>query len=747
MMKMPEDIEFTTISEKLEYYEKLCYAPVFRRTFSVKSVRKAELSVCGLGYGYYYINGNPVTNDLFTAPVSNYGKTLWYNTYDVTELLTEGNNVITVICGNGWFNENLNSSGSFNRASWRSTPMFALSLECDGAAVLKSGEKGFKWSKSAITYNQLRSGEHFDHRLYNENIFKKDYDDKKWENAVTAERPRGIFRKCLCEPIREDRVFEPVSTVKTGENRYLYDFGQNMSGYVRLETKGASGDELIIRYSEDITSENELQYNGALVHYPETEYETDRVICSGEKFTWSPRFTYHGFRYIEISGLKDFENTEVKAVFVHQDIEKRSGFKCSDEFLNSLFYMGEMSTLSNLFYMPTDCPSREKLGWLNDVQFSCDWFLTGFKTEKLLIKWLTDIYDAVNGDGSVTAIVPSWGWGMSYSGAVCDGALYEIPYRIYLHTGNEKPLIKSLPYFKRNLVYLKSFEDTDGLSEKGLGDHAAPNFSKATPKKLINGVITAKLYEITALAAELAGENGAEFMAEKERIAQAVRKKYYREDRQCAAEDQTSVAMLIVSGFCEDTSQLKMQLSRLVGENMYHHSCGAVGLWYLYRALDMLGLSDYVYKIIKAKGFPSYSMWLESGATTLHELWKGNPEKKKEFLIGSENHHMYSDVCGWFIHTVLGIKPDINYPGFESVDITPRFIKELSYAEGYCDTVKGRIKVSWKREGESITLCISVPGNLKAYYNGKKLKQGENAFLIKGEKLCYRKENAEFTRA
>lgn len=729
---MPYNISFTTISESFEKYNKLCYAPIFRRVFDVKKLKKTEICVCGLGYAYYYINGKPVTKDLFTAPVSNYEKTLWYNVYDITDLLREGKNVISIICGNGWFNENFNSSWNFNKAAWRDTPMFALAVKCDGKIILQSGDEEWKWKKSAITYNQLRSGEHFDHRLYDGNINDVDYDDTAWEKAIVAKRPKGIFKKCLCEPIREDCILDPIRTVKTGGKRFLYDFGQNISGYIRLETIGECGDELIIKYAEDITCENELQYNGALVHYPESEYETDRYICSGNKFIWSPKFSYHGFRYIEISGLKDIQNTKVKAVFVHQDIEKRSDFTCSDDCLNRLFYMGQMSTYSNLFYMPTDCPSREKLGWINDVQFSCDQFLTNYKIENLLLKWLSDIYDAMHDDGSIPAIIPSWGWGLSFSGAVCDGALYEIPYRIYLHTGNAEPLKDSLPYFKKNLAYLKSFEDADGLSEKGLGDHAAPNFSTATPKKLINGVICAKLYDITALSAELSGESSSEYMAEKERIAEAVRRKYYREDKQCAAEDQTSVAMLIVSGFCDDISQLKMQLSRLVGENMYHHSCGAVGLWYLYRALDMLGMSEYVYKIIKAKGMPSYSMWFDSDATTLHELWKGNPEKNKAFLIGSRNHHMYSDVCGWFIHTILGIAPDIKYPGYHLVNIEPSFISGISFAEGFCDTVSGNIYVSWKREEENIVLNISVSGELQAYYDGVKLKKGTNTFVRKG---------------
>lgn len=723
-----ENVLMTGVSEAFDPNSKKCNAPMFRKKFYIDETKDAKLFVCALGYGYCYINGKKVTDDLFTAPVSDYNKTLWYNVYDVSELLTKGENLFGIICGNGWFNENFNSSWSFNKASWRNSPRFALRLVVNDKCVLESGD-GWKWQKSAVIYNQLRSGEWFDSRLYNGNWNKSDFDDSDWAEAVSVEKPKGIFRECFCEGVREFEIYPSVTMIKTGEKRFLFDIGQNISGYIRLKVKGNAGDELVIKYGEDITSKNEINYNGALVHYSDSDYETDRFICNGELFEWSPMFTYHGFRYIEVTGLENMNMDMVSGVFVHQAVEDRGDFRCSDEFINKLFHMGRMATLSNLCYMPTDCPSREKLGWMNDVQASCDHFLTNFKMEKLLEKWMQDIYDAMDENGALPGIVPTWGWGFAYSGAICDGALYEIPYQIWLHTGDDTLLKKSLTYFRKNLLFLESKEDTDGLSEVGLGDHVAPNFSKATPKKLINAVLTARFCDIAALSARMNGESDRWFIQKRKRIAEAATEKFIRADGQCGAEDQTSVAMMICSGFCDDISRMKMQLERLVGENVYHHNCGTIGLKYLYKALTLCGFQECAYKVITAKGFPSYSMWMETGGTTMHELWKGNPEKKKELLIGSMNHHMYSDVCSWMMKTFLGISPSEEYPGFTKVEINPFFFEKIDWAEGGCKTVQGEIRVSWKRSGEKIMLNIKADKGMNVYFANQQIT-GEKTFEI-----------------
>jgi alpha-L-rhamnosidase len=702
-------------------------APMFRKKFMAKPFHSAKLFVCGLGYGYYWLNGKKVSKDLFTAPVSDYNKTLWYNVYDVSDLLREGENIVAVICGNGFFNETFKSSWSHNTAAWRDNPKFVLKLEVDGETSLVSDSSWKCCVQSPVLFNQLRSGEYFDSRLYDEKWNAMDFNDSNWDYAIEDKTPpAGIFRECLCEPIRECDEYKTKEISNTGDRRYIFDIGQNISGYIRLRIKQNSGDVITIRYAEQIKDDKTLQLNNMGAHYPECPFQTDRFICNGEEFVWSPMFVYHGFRYIELTGIDNPRPETVTGIFVHQDLKLTSGFECSDVFLNSLFRIGRMATLSNLFYMPTDCPTREKLGWANDAQASAEQMLTNFNISALFKKWMVDINDAMREDGSMPGIIPTPGWGFEWgNGPVSDGIMFEIPYKIYLFTGDKSLLCDNLPYFKRYFKYLLSKADReDGLVEFGLNDWAAPCENSLTPAKFINAVFYIKFLKIALLSANLSGnkEEAVEFESEIVRMSRLFKEKYMNPDGTCAVDEQTAVSMVLFHKLYDMLEPLKAQLKRLVEEKDFHHNCGMVGLRHLYTALNKCGLQEYAYKIITAKGYPSYSVWLDGDATTLWETWQpGN----------SKNHHMYSDFMSWMVKTLVGINATFEAPGFEKVIISPAFLSEISYCKGYCDTVRGRILVSWKRENGSITLEIDIPEGVVGEFDGKSLKTGKHKIIIK----------------
>ena len=457
------------------------YAPLFRKTFETyDNIESAEVLVCGLGIGYFYINGRAVSEDLFTAPVSDYNKTLWFNRYDVTDLIKSGKNVISAICGNGWYNEAIENVWHCETASWRDVPKLILTLYVNGKAAVVS-DTSWKYSlTSPVTFNQLRSGETFDARLFDEKWNTAEYNDSGWKNVREDDTlPTGVFRECLCEPIRECSVYDAVDMINIGDDKYVFDFGQNISGYIRMTVEQESGDVITIRYAEALNDDYSRELNDMETFYPGSEFMTDRFISDGKKITWSPKFAYHGFRYVITDGLKNPKKENIGAVFVHQDIKIRSDFECSDDRLNKYFKAGQISTLSNLFYMPTDCPTREKFGWTNDAQASAEQMLTNFETEKLFEKWLTDIYDAQRGDGALPGVVPTSGFGYeTYTGPVCDGVLFEIPYRLYIHTGDTKYLKNSYPYFIKYLEFLKGKADENGDVYYGLDDWAAPTEDK-----------------------------------------------------------------------------------------------------------------------------------------------------------------------------------------------------------------------------------------------------------------------------
>ena len=699
-------------------------APLFRRRFSItEDIVTAELFVCGLGLGYYHLNGAPVTDDLFTAPCSDYRKTLWYNRYDVKDRLTVGDNILAVQCGNGWYNEPFKTSWDHNIAPWRDNPKFILALVVNGKTVVCSDAKWKCTDDSAVIYNQLRSGEYFDARLYDPAWTTLDFDDSTWANALSDTTPPvGVFRETPCEPIRADRIYPAITMDDRGDGRYIFDLGQNMSGFVRLHVDGrqAEGDELDIRYAEKLDVGGEMDYYSMGNHYHESDFAHDRFICDGKTFDWSPRFAYHGFRFIEVTGLKDPDLSTVSGVFVHQDVKLRSSFECSDEFLNGIFRAGQMATWSNLYWMPTDCPTREKLGWCNDAQASCEQMLTDFETERLFEKWLRDLFDAQLPDGAMPGICPSSGWGYGWgNGPVSDGVLFEVPYRLYLHTGETKHLVRALPYFDRYFAYLKSREDEDGNLSFGLDDWAPPDWNDMVKNTFVNSVYRVKLYRIAALAASFTGVDPAPYQAGLENAIAAHKAKYLRPDGTCTVEKQTAAAMMLYHDIYDDPKPLVSQLARLIEEKDFHHDCGMVGLRHLYMALNKFGMHDYAYKIVTAEGFPSYRNWYNDGCTTLYEMWN---------MQASHNHHMYSDFMSWMMKTIIGI--EISEPAYKAIRLDPHFFEGLSFARGHIDTVHGRISVDWKREADSVHLTVILPDTVDGLYNGTVLHGGTHTFVI-----------------
>lgn len=704
-------------------------APLLRCVFNYTKGGQALLRFCAPGLCRLYINGKPISDDLFLPPVSDYTKTLWYSECDVTSLLREGKNALTALLGNGFFNECFSTPWDFDTAPWRGDPRLIAELAVDGKTLIPSDASWRCFCDGPIVYNQLRSGEYWDSRKRDPRRLTPDYDDSAWENAVETDSPGGVLRRCDCQPIRACKVFDAVKMLATPRGSVIYDFGQNMSGFCRLAVCEKAGKEVSIRYAEQINDDLTLQMNGMPEFYPHSVFAVDKVICNGEPLVFQPNFAYHGFRYVEVSGLTAPKPENAKGVWVHEAIEPLTEFSCSDALVNRLWKMGQNAVLSNLFYIITDCPSREKLGWANDAQASAAQLVTNFDIIPLLKKWLQDAYDSQRGDGAIPGIIPSSGWGYEWgAGPVSSGLLFELPYRIYGASGDQEPLINSLPYFLKHLEYIRSKEDGRGFTNYGLCDWAGPyeNLEGApTPIELTNLALYIKCLKIAELAAGLAGEN-----AERERLKAEILLKtalYKREfllpDGRCAVDEQSAIAVTIAHGLFDSLPPLAAQLRRAVEVKDYHHYCGMVGLPCLYEALDIIGASDYAYKILTANGYPSYRSWAEGGGTTLWETWQpGN----------SKNHHMYSSFMGWLVHTAAGLKPGFG-SDWRRIDIEPTFIAGLSHCECSRKVGKDTVKIAWRRTDGGIALTATIPAGIKASLFGKALPTGQSEHFIKAE--------------
>ena len=698
--------------------------PLFRREFELtEDVREARIFVQSPGFAEYYINGKRITDDIFISAVSDYGKILWFNEYDVTDLLKKGRNTVGVIVGNGFFNESFRTPWIYNEAAFRDAPQFLLSLIVNGESVLVSDES-FRASKehSPIIYSHLRSGEYYDARKADDAWLYEGYDDGDWYPAIVREKPvSGELRPTECQPIRETEAYAPRSIVRT-ESGYLVDFGLTMSGYMEITLTAEAGDEIVFRYTEEVDENLSPKYNrmNAKHFYPESPFHVNKMIASGGVDTFKPKFSYHGFRYVLIEGLRKApEPDSMRAYFTHQDVARRSSFTSGSEVLNYIYNAGIRSTYSNLFWSLTDCPTREKLGWANDAQASVEQALINFDIALLFAKWFEDLKSSMREDGALPGVIPSSGWGFD-AGPICDGLLYELPYRTYLYTGDGTMLMDAIPYFERYIGYLS------GMIAKGhtftYGDWMGYTCSKVVPKNFVRDFYFMKALDVTLFAHRLQGTDVAKWEGYYEKEKEAFMDRYLDGDGRCVIDQQSSLAMILMTGLYRDREVIKKQLVAAVERDELRLTSGMVGVQYLYHALSECGRADLAFRMI-TETEPGYRTWYNHGATTLWERWEGEND-------GSHNHHMFAGVISWFYRSLLGIEPSVSAPGFARIELKPRFVRALGHISGHTQTVRGRIDAAWCFEENGVRYTVSIPENMEVIFRGKTLQTGRNEFLI-----------------
>ena len=386
--------------------------------------------------------------------------------------------------------------------------------------------------------------------------------------------------------------------------------------------------------------------------------------------------------------------------------------------LTYVYNAGIRSLYSNLFYCFTDCPGREKLGWTNDAQATLEQALIHFDSLPLLTRWFEDIKSAVRPDGLMTGIVPSSGWGTKY-GPVCDGLLFEMPYRIYLYTGDPAMLTGALDTFYR---YLDRYDAHIESEAWVLGDWLGYGNSERTPVPFIMDFYRLRFLRITRLAEELAGRKNEETERRQHSSEEAFRKAYLRPDGGCIYEEQTPLSILIMGDFGGDPSVLCRQLESAVLRDGCTLTVGMVGIQYLFDALSVAGRGDLACDLI-TESRPGYRTWYEAGADTLWERWDGEHS-------GSLNHHMFSCVLSWFHKGLLGIHPDPAHPGFERLTLTPSFVSRLGFCRATQKTVRGDVSAEWHLTDGGFTYTVTLPKGIEATYGSYPLTAGINRFFI-----------------
>ena len=698
--------------------------PIFRRQFSVpRSPRRAVLLLSGMGFAEARINGAKVGADVLSPAWTNYHSTVLYATYDVTTQLKLGPNVLAILLGNGFYNV---VGGRYSKytGSFGTPRVWAqLHLEfTDGANTDVATDRSWRSHPGPITFSDTFGGEDFDARLEPNGWDRAGFDDSAWPRANPIEAPGGELRADTSPAIRVREVFRPIHISQPKPGVFVYDLAQNFSGWPEIVVSGAAGTRVRLTPGELLDSSGLVSQQSSGGGPTYFEY----TLKGSGRERWAPRFSYYGFRYVQVEGAapaSEHQPTlaalhELTGQFLYLDAEQTGHFECSNERLNRIHALIVAAMKSNLQHVLTDCPHREKLGWLEVSYLMGPSLLYDFDLRRFLPKVEDDIHDAQTIDGLIPSIAPEY---VVFSGGFRDSPEWGsagvfLPSLEEQYYGDPRSLSASYPTMARYAKYLWS-KSRDGLLEYGLGDWydigpGSPGVSKLTPRGL---TATATYYaDLTVLArtAKRMG-NTADAVAwdrYSRRAKEAFQKAFYNEARQSyGSGSQTSLAMPLALGLAPESARPAL-LNKLVSDIRHrgnHTTAGDVGYHYVVQSLLDAGRSDVIFDMVTEKTAPSYAAQLASGATALTEAWDANPSS-------SQNHLMLGHVEQWFYAGLAGIRPNAPGSGLPRLTIQPEPVGDVTWVKASWDTVRGPVRSAWRLEHNSFFLSVEVPPGMQA---------------------------------
>lgn len=729
-------------------FDKHVNAPCFRKSFVADTAfDDAQITVCGLGFYELYVNGKNITKGALAPYISNPDHICYYDSYDIKEYLTEGENVIGIILGNGFFNPFGGSTWDFEKAPWIGAPRFALSLcaKCKDKTIEFEADDGFVAHDSPITFDELRMGTHYDARLELDGWYKPGFDDSGWTRVQRAETPRGEARLCGAEPIVVTQELKPVS-IKKCDNGYLYDFGLNCAGVCRLSVDGECGQKIVMSHGERLKDGKFDMSNIIFENFPDTpnfkRYEhKDIYICRGKGHEmFVPPFTYHGFRYVLVEGVTEKQANEnlLTYLVMNSDLKERGSFECSDETVNALQECARRADLANFYYFPTDCPQREKNGWTGDASMSSEHMMLNLTAENSLCEWMRSIRAEQRENGAVPGIVPTAGWGYAWgNGPAWDSVISNIPYYVYKYTGNAEVLYDNADLIFRYLNYITTVLNERGLVRMGLGDWNQPkrlicpgatgSEDYSSPLEFTDSAI---VLDMCRKAAFMYGEIGRPLQKEfaqklHDKLLHAIRTHLIDTENMIAAGNcQTSQALALEFDMFTEAEKPKAyeNLIKIIHNDNDFINVGMIGARYIFHVLAKGGDAELALKMITREQQPSYGYQIKNGATALWEDFEGE---------ASLNHHFFGDISAWFIRYVAGLKPNPSSRNINEVEISPCFPESISYAKAHFDAPAGRIEVFWKCDAGKILLDVTVPETMEA-----EIKLGAGYALENGQTRC-----------
>lgn len=699
--------------------------PIFRKEFSiVKKVNQALVFVTGLGQYSMSINGKK-TGDHFLSPGwSYYDSTVFYNVFDVTRQIKNGKNSVGVMLGNGFFN--VPNSRYRKVMSAFGNPMMVMKLKLlysDGSEETLISDQTWKCTAGSITYSSIYGGETWDNTLNQSGWELPGYDDSRWANAIPVAAPCNELRPEMDFPVKITETIPALRFIENPslKNGFMVDFGQNASGIFQIKVKGHKGDTITFTPAELL--DNKGLSNQSATGKP---HFYTYITGSGSLETWSPLFSYYGFRYIQVEGAtppgKKRSNLpqlmEIKMLHNRNSSPATGNFSTSDNLFNSINTLILWAIKSNFQSVVTDCPHREKLGWLEQTYLMGEGIHFNYDVQLLYSKLVDDMITAQTKEGLVPDIVPEY---VHFTGGFRDSpewgsAAVILPWQVYRWYGDKEPMLKGWDMMKRYVTYLESKSENHILSY-GLGDWFdlgpdRPGVAQLTPLSLTATAIYFYDVKLLSQMAQVLGKSdeAVHYAQWANEIKIAFNKKFYNaETGVYATGSQTAIAMPLVTGLVDSANREKVieSLINSIRQSGNSLTAGDIGFHFLVSALSDIGQGELLYEMNARDDVPGYGYQLKKGATALTESWPALENV-------SNNHLMLGHLMEWFYNGLGGIGQTENSVAYKHIKIEPQFIHNINAVKTHFDSPYGKIVSEWKNDVNTIRLKVEIPANTSA---------------------------------
>ena len=729
----PGDALWINDGKALPEYDSLFYlddpAPMFRKEFiSGPETRSAKLIITAAGYYKASINGRRIGYNVLDPAWTDYAKRIYYSEYDISDNLADGENCIGIVLGNGFYNplpmlmwggRNIRSELDVGRPAF--IARLIITDKKGRKTVIKTGPD-WKFSTGPHIRNSVYLGEIYDARKEIEGWDMAGFDDTVWEEAAVSDSPVGELQEAFFPGVQETKIIKPVSISSPSKGIYIADMGVNFTGDFRMRLKGEKGDSVVFRFGERIYDDGTLNPMTTVCGQikrkgmggpgaPDIAWQTDTYIFGdNDDISYNPEFTFHTYRYMEISGL-DYQPAieDIEGIFFHSNIENKNNFSCSSELLNRIQEACVRTFKANLVSVQSDCPAREKFGYGGDLNATSETFIYNFDIQSFYRKTIYDWVDAIN-DSVFIDTAPSVG--IRYCGLSWESAFLTTQYYLYLYYNNTD-IIRELYKLDQEWMDKAARLHPEGIVESGLGDHES---LERVPVELTGTTHYLHCARIMEEFARVMGDKESEenYKLLAEKLTKIIRDTFWEHQYEGEVNNQTLYSTLLYYDILkedETPGAVDSLVKALAMGPSGHFSTGIFGTKYILEALSKTDNQHRVFDVVNSTEYPGWGHMIDRGATTIWETWK---ESDNTF---SNCHPMFGSVSEWFFRWLAGIRPDPANPGFKKFFINPYIPEDLEFVNCNYHSPQGEIISNWGKTESGDLICnISVPEGSKAAF-------------------------------